>query len=341
MKEETLERFYNEVCNHYEESYRIILENNVKEEDKINKTWIEYDPVKWTIEPGIENYMNTFINNSSLSFEDKLLKIYEYICLNYVYDDNVLFFFKKRVDENGNKIYIPVDWYARIIGDDWIQKRSTHNKRVCYEFARFFAKAINKILDAENRTDLEACILGLNDNTHYIVGLTGDNYSASLDLDNFNRIKDLTRLKLGLTLQGITILRDDNKIISNAIDKYNENRPEDLAKVIEIDNLRKTDFVSYITKVVSILKEYKLDPQGFMEYIKQKLSDNEIDADKVWREIPNAKEKNYVRNLSFEYDGKKYIVDSIDQTIKETTDEEIEKNYITNPEEHEYTYYGG
>jgi undecaprenyl pyrophosphate synthase len=78
-----------------------------------------------------------------------------------------------------------------------------------------------------------------------------------------------------------------------------------------------------------------------MEYIKQKLSDNEIDADKVWRKIPNAKEKNYVRNLSFEYDGKKYIVDSIDQTIKETTDEEIEKNYITNPEEHEYTYYGG
>lgn len=38
------------------------------------------------------------------------------------------------------------------------------------------------------------------ENTHYVVGLTGNNYSVILDQDDFNGIKDLTRLKMGLTI---------------------------------------------------------------------------------------------------------------------------------------------
>jgi len=34
-------------------------------------------------------------------------------------------------------------------------------------------------------------------------------YSLAIDLDDFFRIKDLTRVKTGLTLEGITILEDD------------------------------------------------------------------------------------------------------------------------------------
>ena len=87
------------------------------------------------------------------------------------------------------------------------RKRKKHNRRICYEFARFYAKAINTLIDGNN--ELEAFMLGLKDNTHYVVGLTGKEYSVVLDLDDFNSIKDLTRVKLGLTIKGIKILRDE------------------------------------------------------------------------------------------------------------------------------------
>ena len=67
-------------------------------------------------------------------------------------------------------------------------------------------------------------------NIHY-----GKEYSIILDLDDFNSIKDLTRLKLGLTIKGIRILRDDKNILRNTIDKYNESRKQTL---IEKGNIK-------------------------------------------------------------------------------------------------------
>ena len=74
-------------------------------------------------------------------------------------------------------------------------------------------------------------MIGYKDNTHYVVALTGKDYSIVLDPDDFNNIKDLTRLKMGLSIRGIHILRDENGTFKKAIDKFNENRPDELAEI--------------------------------------------------------------------------------------------------------------
>ena len=107
--------------------------------------------------------------------------------MNYVYDDNVLYFFKKDSSDPNNIKYIAVDWYGRIIDKKWKENRKNHNRRVCYEFARFYAKAINEMLIGND--NCEAFMLGDKENLHYVVGLTGNEYSIILDPDDFNNIK--------------------------------------------------------------------------------------------------------------------------------------------------------
>lgn len=213
MKDEYIRKFYNEICEKLDGDYKIILEPG----RSFTEEWIEYDKVKWKLEDELEKKVQELLKNKELSFEEKLLEVYKFICLNYIYDDNVLYFFKKDMSDPENIIYIAVDWYGRIVDENWRKERQNHNRRICYEFARFYAKAINILL--EGNDELEAVMVGLKDNTHYVVGLTGKDYSAILDLDDFNRIKDLTRLKMGLTIEGINILRDDSRKINKCSSK--------------------------------------------------------------------------------------------------------------------------
>ena len=337
MNDNNIRRLYEEVCKNYEEEYRIILEpgRNFTEE------WIEYDTVKWEIEDIIKDKIAELKNNVDLNFEEKILELYKYIGLKYIYDDNVLFFFKKDCSDPENIKYIAVDFYGRIIDEVWKANRKKHNRRVCYEFARFFAKAINELRD-ENST-AEACMLGLNDNTHYIVGLTSDEYSLALDIDDFNKIKDLTRLKLGLTIEGIKILRDEKDIFTTLINKYNKDKLEDLKEsIIAKEEFLKGDIILYLNKIISILKTYNLDSQGFMEYMKAKISELEIDTDRIWKKVTDVPEKTHVRCLSFDYNNKKYLLDTVNQSLKEVNLDELDESiFIVNPEEKEYKYYGG
>ena len=274
-------------------------------------------------------------NNNKLTLEEKVLEVYKFICLNYIYDDNVLFFFKKRKDDEGNTYYIAVDWYGRIIDKNWIEKRKNHNRRICYEFSRFFAKAINILIG--NRDDIESFIIGLKDNTHYVTVISGEDYSAILDLDDFNKIKDLTRLKTGLTLDGIRILRDDKNILRNTIDKFNESRKQTL---IEKGNIKEK--IEYFNKAINTIKEYNLDSQGFNETMKKIIEDEKIDTDRLWKLEAESPEKRYVRCIGFEYESKKYIVDSVLQKMFCENDPDYdETSYIINPEEQFYEYYGG
>ena len=274
-------------------------------------------------------------NNNKLTLEEKVLEVYKFICLNYIYDDNVLFFFKKRKDAEGNTYYIAVDWYGRIIDKNWIEKRKNHNRRICYEFSRFFAKAINILIG--NRDDIESFIIGLKDNTHYVTVISGEDYSAILDLDDFNKIKDLTRLKTGLTLDGIRILRDDKNILRNTIDKFNESRKQTL---IEKGNIKEK--IEYFNKAINTIKEYNLDSQGFNETMKKIIEDEKIDTDRLWKLEAESPEKRYVRCIGFEYESKKYIVDSVLQKMFCENDPDYdETSYIINPEEQFYEYYGG
>jgi len=334
-RDEYIKKFYEEVKENVEGDYKIILEPG----RKLKEDWIEYDQVKWEMEENIEELVKELQKDDTLSFEEKILKVYEKICLNYIYDDNVLYFFKKDASDINNIKYIAVDWYGRIVGNTWIENRKKHNRRICYEFARIYAKAINELL-GENKK-LEAFMVGDKENLHYVVGLTGDDYSAILDLDNFNKIKDLTRLKLGLTLDGITILRDETGKLKDAIDNYNKGRLIDLLEIEEAKNkFAENDVIKYLNEVVKILKSYNIDSQGFMEYTRAKVENQGIEIEKIWKEIKGGAEKRYVRCILFDFDGKTYLIDTVEQEMKVVNREDL-KEFVFNPQEHQYPYYGG
>ena len=337
MKDEYIKKFYEEVKQSLDGDYKIILEPG----RKLKEDWIEYDQVKWEMDNEITKLVNELLKNKGLSFEEKILKVYEFICLNYVYDDNVLYFFRKDTSDINNIKYIAVDWYGRIVGEKWIENRKKHNRRICYEFARFYAKAINTLLDGNDA--LEAFMVGDKENLHYVVGLTGEEYSVILDLDDFNSIKDLTRVKLGLTIKGIRILRDKNGKMQNAIDKFNTDKKDEL---IEIEKLQKTlkneDTIKYFSGVVDILRNYNIDSQGICEYTRALIENEGIEIEKIWKEVKDAEEKRYARCIIFENKGKTYLVDSVEKKLKKINKEELDKElFVFNPEENEYPYYGG
>ena len=337
MSDEYIRKFYNEITQTLEGDYKIILQPN----RELTEDWIEYDQVKWEMDETIEKLVKKLLNETTLNLEDKILSIYKFICLNYIYDDNVLYFFRRDTSDINNIKYIAVDWYGRIIDERWKENRKKHNRRVCYEFARFYAKAINKLIGAND--NLEACMVGDKENTHYVVGLTGDEYSIILDLDDFNKIKDLTRLKLGLTITGIKILRDNNGKFQKAVDKFNEDRLNELSEVEKIkEELRGKDTIKYFNSVIDVLKTYKIDSQGFLEYMRSIIENEEIEIEKIWKEVKGGSEKRYVRCLVFNFDSNTYLLDSVDKTLNIIDKEKLDKNiFIFNPEENEYPYYGG
>lgn len=337
MSDEYIRKFYDEVNKSLDGNYKIILEPN----RELDEEWIEYDKVKWELEEPVESLVDKIKQDNTLTFEEKILEVYKCICLNFIYDDNVLFFFKRDLTDPENIKYIAVDWYGRIVDNKWKEKRKNHNRRICYEFARLYAKAINDLL-GENK-DLEAIMLGDKENTHYVTALTGKQYSVILDVDDFNKIKDLTRLKLGLTINGITILRDENGTFEKAIENFNSDRLDDLPEVQKIKKeLQQKDIIEYFNKVIEILKSYNLDSQGFMEYMRTIIETEEIEIEKIWKEVKNQPEKRYVRCLLFDFNGKTYLLDSIVQSLDVVKKEELnEKEFIFNPEENEYPYFGG
>lgn len=337
MSDEYIKKFYNEVSQSLEGDYKIILEPG----RKLTDDWIEYDQVKWEVDAPIQSLVETLLKDNTLNFEDKVLSIYKYICLNYIYDDNVLYFFKKDLSDPNNIKYIAVDWYGRIIDEKWKENRKKHNRRICYEFARFYAKAINELLGEND--NLEALMVGDKENLHYVVGLTGDEYSIILDLDDFNNIKDLTRLKLGLTINGIKILRDDSGKFQKAIDKFNKDRLNELVEVEEVkEKLKGKDTIKYFNSIIDILKKHNIDSQGFCEYMRSIIENEEIEIEKIWKEIKGDSEKRYARCLIFNYDSKTYLLDSVEKTLNVIDKEKMDKKiFIFNPEENEYPYYGG
>ena len=336
MRDEYVKKFYYEVCQKLDGNYKIILEPN----RSIKEEWIEYDKVKWELEDNLEDLVNELLQNKQLSFEKKVLEVYKFICLNYIYDDNVLYFFKKDTSDPENIKYIAVDWYGRIVDEKWKNNRKKHNRRICYEFARFYAKAINVLLDGDE--NLEAFMLGDKENTHYVTVLTGRDYSVILDLDDFNKIKDLTRLKLGLTIDGITILRDEKGIFKKAVDEFNDGKLSDIIEVQEVKKLlNDNNKIECFKKIVDILKTYDIDSQGFMEYMRTIVENEGFEIEKIWKEIKGENEKRYVRCIIFEYKGKTYLIDSVEQSLNEANMDELKKLFVFNPQENLYNYYGG
>ena len=180
----------------------------------------------------------------------------------------------RKVDD---ETYELPNWYGRVTNEKWEKNREEHNKKVCYEVSRILAKSISEIF--KDNKNYNACVLWDQSRTHYFNALSTDDYTITLDLDDFDNIKDLTRVKTNLTIEGIKVLNDPNSIFTNTINSYNASREKHAIKSInnEInttefpieDNEQESDEeIVYLKHVLEVLKEkHKLDSQGIFEYI--------------------------------------------------------------------------
>ena len=299
---------------------------------------IVYDKTEWKITDEYTKFIEDLSKNDELSIEEKILKIYEKIGMDYIYDDNLISFIKKVDDDT----FTVPDWYGRDVDEEWEKNRETHNRRNCFELARYLGKSLTELL--KDNEDYSISINWNKELTHYFVGLTCNDYSLILDLDDFFNIKDLTRLKTGLTIQGIKILEDKENKFANALEKFNEGRSEYATKKIEhevegedllshhnneIDDLDNEEIL-FIKKALKILSEkHNLDSQGIFEYIKE-IVDIKLGSDKrekVWKEIAGESKDStrYIRCLIINLDNEKYLIDVDDKIVRLFSEEEFEE----------------
>ena len=323
----------------------IVLNPKEKQENKetLNADVI-FDKNEWKIPDKLHYLIEELAQSSYLNNEDKILMIFEKICKGYVYDDNLISYIQKIDDES----YELPDWYGREVDEQWEKNREQHNRRVCYEVSRYLAESLTEIFrDKEN---YNVCILWDKGNTHYFVGLTCDDYSITLDTDDFNNIKDLTRLKTGLTAQGIDILEDKEDKFRKALNKFNENRSEDSIMKIEDDiaknkidlnsntsnnsSVEECEDIIFIRNAIEILKgKYNIDFQGLFEYIKE-IVDIKLGPEsrrKVWKRIEGNDNKatRYIRCLVLNVNNQKYIIDVDEGLIRYFNEKELEEENPT------------
>lgn len=317
---------------------RIITSKNSQNID-IN---INVDVDDWIITDEMRTFIENLNANTNLSVEEKILNIYQKLCNDYVYDDNVLTYLRK-YDED--QFGLP-DFYGRDTNEKWKQNRSQHNRRNCFEISRLLAKSITTMLEGIGIEDLyENCILWDEARTHYFVGLVSDDYCLTLDADDFEEIKDITRLETGLTIKGIKVLEDANKKFQTVLDNFNSKRCDSSIENIEgIRNEKNADKskegissiniddIQFLRYAVEILTEdYNLDSAGLFEYMKE-IVDIKIGPDsrrKVWAEVETTSEesKRHTRCLTVEIGNQLYIIDvtckGVDQIFRPINQEEI------------------
>ena len=299
---------------------------------------ITYDKSEWKIPSKLSSLINELSQSSYLNNEDKILMVFEKICKGYIYDDNLISYIQKIDDDS----YDLPDWYGRDVDQKWEKNREGHNRRVCYEVSRYLAESLEELF--KDNEDFNVCILWDKGHMHYFVGLTCNDYSITLDTDDFNNIKDLTRLKTGLTAQGIVILEDKEGKFENALNKFNKNKSRDSIKKIEDDIANNTmnsnsnienqnvnlsdesDNVIFIRNAIEILKEkYDIDSQGLYEYMKE-IVDIKFGPEtrkKVWKKLEgtDGRATRYIRCLVLDIDNQKYLID-VDKRLLRTFDEE-------------------
>lgn len=323
----------------FRRKHTIVLNPDKKED--IHEEDIIYDKANWKITDELKKYVDELSQNNDLSTEDKILYIYEKICKDYVYDDNLISYIKK-IDED---VFSIPDWYGRDVDQEWEKNRENHNRRICFELSRYLAKALDELLKENKNYDV--CILWNKNLTHYFVGLTSNEYTLALDVDDFFNIKDLTRVKADLTIEGIQILEDNKNKFKNALEKFNDGKNEYAIKKVEdkinTNNVKskekfqnkdqaktEDDEVKFLAKAMQILsEEYKLDSQGIYEYMKE-IVDIRIGSEgreKIWKKIEgNTNEATrYIRCLILDINNKKYLVDVENKEIREFDEKELEE----------------
>ena len=288
------------------------------------------DADEWIIPDYLIKYLEE-LSKKDGSVEEKILQIYQKLCVDYTYDDNVLSYVKKNDDDT---FYLP-DEYGRDTDSNWKENRSKHNRRNCFEISRILAKMMKEFFKQNGYSSkYDICILWDEAVTHYFVGLSCDDYYVALDLDDFTQIKDITRMKTNLSLEGITVLEDPKNIFTDVLKSFNASRPQIAREHIEnlIENSTKDssesnqsalpEDIEFLKYTIQILREeYDLDPAGIFEYMKE-IIDTKIGArarNKVWKIVENNPGigNRYIRCLVVTIDEVSYIIDVTKQNPSE------------------------
>ena len=318
---------------HFHRKHVLVVEPEKNEKEEQIGEDIVYDKVPWKISEELQEHVNELTNNDEMNTEDKILDVFDFICKNYTYDDNLISYIRKIDDDT----FTLPDWYGRDIDEEWEKNREGHNRRICFELSRYLAKSLKELL--KDKKDYEVCIHWDKGLTHYFVGLTCDDYSVALDTDNFFNIKDLTRLKTDLTAEGIVILEDEKNKFKTALDKFNQNKGEHAIIKIQEDideanenksnedvtEIEENEDVEFFKKALEVLmKKYKIDSQGIYESMKE-IVDTRLgskDREKVWKKIEGETNEStrYIRCLVLNIENQKYLID-VDQGILRPFDE--------------------
>lgn len=357
MKLERLKQLNNFITNDLRRKVLLIQENQPTSEEILNSerngVILEGDTDDWSISEELETYIQELAKSED-SIEEKIIKAYVKICYDYTYDDNVLTYLRQFDDDT---FFLP-DEYGRKVDSKWKENRKGHNRRTCYEVSRILAKSIQKILEnSDNPSEYDVCVLWDKIKTHYYVGLTSKNLCATLDLDDFNQIKDLTRVKTGLTIDGIKIYNDSTGEFTTALKKFNDKRVKYSEEHIDSKFRKKKGIkeqeplsyeVEFFKTVIQILKdEYKLDPAGVFEYMKEIVNirlapyrstkhGEEFSKRKVWKEINVQKGEGavFTRCLIVNINGISYIMDVTEDDPEKVFREPLEGEYrVFNPKE--------
>ncbi len=302
---------------------------------------IVYDKREWIISEEYYEFIREILQDDDLSIEDRIIKVYEKIACDYIYDDNLISFIQKVDDDT----YTVPDWYARDTDDEWAANRETHKRRVCYELARYLAKSLTELL--KDNDDYSVCIHWNKELTHYFVGLTCSKYSITLDPDDFFNIKDLTRLKTGLTAQGIKILEDKEDKFEQALKKFNKGKSEHAIRNMEFEIIHsdreseyqfeekeeKNEDILFLKKAIQILAgKYDLDSQGIFEYMKE-IVDIKLGSEKrekIWKKIeaterPTVDSTRFIRCLVVSINEEKFLIDVEDRNIRPFDEKEFDE----------------
>ena len=297
----------------------IVLENlkRLFVTDKIDIN-VNVENTNWEIAGEMEKYITSLAKNDSITMEEKILEIYLKFCNDYVYDDNVLSYLKIKDQD----VFALPEFYGKEPSEEWKENRKTHNRRVCFEISRELAKALIELTEKSGRADeYDVCILWNKDLVHYMVGLTSDDYSMILDLDNFEKIKDLTRVKVDLSVDGIEILEDKENKFRKVLDKHNETKTKTSTEQIkrhgkaentETKTIESKDREFLETALKIIKDEYNLDYAGIFEYMKE-IVDTRLGSEsrkKVWKRIKNENgEEIYTRCIIATIGNQEYLID--------------------------------
>ena len=303
----------------------IVLENLnrifVNKQVDIN---VDVENENWEIPSEIEEYIEQLAKDDSINMEEKILEIYLKLCKYYVYDDNVLSYLKIKDQD----VFALPKFYGKEPSENWKRNRKKHNRRVCFEISRILAKSLIKLIEKTDRTgEYDVCILWDKDLVHYNVGLISKDYSMILDLDNFEQIKDLTRVKVDLSVDGIEILEDKENKFRKVLDEHNQSKIKtSIEQIKELKNREKRDTetiesedLEFLKSALEIIKgKYNLDPAGIFEYMKE-IVDTRIGSEsrnKIWKRFKNEFGENiYTRCLIVTIGNKQYLIDVLAENL--------------------------